>query len=88
MERRAKLIIIGLAAIAVIALFISFGTHSAKQAVMRDKNVLNKENQGLQAKIEKSRREVQRLEKMISSLNQDLDKIYRDKQEVQKRLRK
>ncbi len=92
MPQKIKFIIIGLAVILIISLFINLQVMVSKQAVERDRDVLQNEKAGLLAKIDSTLKDNKRLEdkinltnKDIEKLTRDLDRAARDKSDVQRR---
>lgn len=86
MEKKIKLIIIGLIGILVISLFINLSTYNAKQVLERQNNDLKKENASLIQKIEAIFQDNRRLEDRISALNADLNRLSQEKEDLQKKL--
>jgi predicted nuclease with TOPRIM domain len=86
MEKKAKLILIGLLAILGVSLFINLQTNSAKQLVMRQRDELKEENAGLKAQIDEANSAIRRLQEKISSLNKNIESVGKEKEDIQKRL--
>jgi len=85
MDQKIKFIIIGLAAVLLISLLFNIQTISSKQAVIRERDNLIKENSQLVKKVEETRKDNQRLQENISSLNKNLDRLSKDSEALKER---
>ena len=85
MDKRIKLVIVGLIGILMISLFLSLQLSGSRQTVMRERNDLKRENLALTQKIEASFKDSRRLEDKINSLNLDLGRVVKEKDEMQKK---
>jgi len=82
MEEKTKFIIMGFIGILIVSLFINFQVYSSKQEVVRDRDILKNDNIALAKKAEESLNDNRRLEERINSLNMDLEKISKAKDEL------
>jgi len=82
MEEKTKFIIMGFIGILIVSLFINFQVYSSKQEVVRDRDILKSDNISLSKKVEESLKDNRRLEDRMSSLNMDLEKISKAKDEL------
>jgi chromosome segregation ATPase len=85
MDKKMKIVVVGLAAIVVVSLVINFQLTGAKQTLLREREELKRENNALSQKIESSLRDNRQLENRISSLSVQLDDLSRQKDELAKR---
>lgn len=85
MEKKIKLVIIGLAGILLISLFINFQLSSGRSSAAREMEELRRENNALIQKIEASLGDSQRLQSRVSSLSADLDKATQDKDDLERK---
>jgi chromosome segregation ATPase len=92
MPQKIKFIIIGLGVLLIVSLFVNLQVMVSKQAVERDRDILQNEKTGLLTKIDSALKDSKRLEEKISLMSKDMDKVSRDldkavkdKSEVQKR---
>jgi chromosome segregation ATPase len=86
MDNKAKIIIIGLAAVLLACVFIAFKTYSEKER-------LAQENKSLEAKVEESLADNRRLQDKVRELNrqsddlrQQLEGVARERDEIQKKI--
>lgn len=85
MENKVKFILIGLVGVVVISLFASLQLYASKNLLEKEKKDLEKENAALAQQIEESRKYRKDFEEKINSLNLNLRKITKEKDELQKR---
>jgi chromosome segregation ATPase len=85
MERKTKFIVLGLAGLSVIFVFLYIQTLGSKQLVLRERDDLKKENITLVGKLDKLRENIRDYENKIGLLNNDLDKVSRENQELERK---
>ena len=85
MEKKTKFIIMGLAGILLISILINLQTIGSKQALERQIYKLDNENVSLRKQNDEIAQEKRRLENMVGALNQDLERVSKDKEEIQKK---
>lgn len=85
MEQKAKFILIGLVGALTISVFFIFSFLTAKQTAERERDGLVADNESLKKQAQDSMQKVRALEDKIGSLNNQLEKINRDKAEVEKK---
>lgn len=82
-QQKMKIITAGLAGILLISLIINLQTFGAKQALLRERDILTKDNLSLKGQVEQAFKEKRRLDEQVNSLNADLARISKDKEEIQ-----
>jgi len=85
MDKRIKLVIVGLIGILIISLFLSLQLSGSRQTAVRERDDLKRENLALTQKIDASFKDSRRLEDKINSLNLDLNRVAKEKDEMQKK---
>jgi len=85
MEQKLKIVIIGLIGLLLVSLFLIFQTYNAKQMLENERVVLKRENVSLETKAQEGLQENRRLQEMMSALNSDLDKVAKEREEIQGR---
>ncbi len=85
MEQKIKIIIIGLGAIIVFLILILFVSISSKQAILRDKYALKKDNDSLLSQLSETIRDKKRIEEKVNSLNAEMDKLTQEKDGIEKK---
>lgn len=86
MEDKSKFIIMALIGILVISLLFNLQIYTSKQAIMLEKETLQKDKVSLMKKIEDVIKDSKSLEDRVNSLNADLSKISKEKGEIQSKL--
>lgn len=86
MEDKSKFIIMALIGILVISLLFNLQIYTSKQAIMLEKEALQKDKLSLAKRIEDVLKDSKSLEDRVNSLNADLNKISKEKGEVQSKL--
>ena len=86
MEKKIKLIIIGLIGFSVVCLFLFLQATGSKQLVIRERDDLKSENGTLTNKINQLEQELKNNKDKISSLLVERDKIAEDLGDLQKKL--
>jgi predicted nuclease with TOPRIM domain len=84
-ENKLKFIIIGLIGILVISLVINLVTYGAKEAAIRERDFLKKDNTTLAQEIERSHGESRGLEGRLNSLSEELKNATQERDELQRR---
>jgi len=85
MDKRIKLVIVGLIGILIVSLLLNLQLSGSRQTAIREKEDLQRENSALAQKIEASLKDSRRLEDKINSLNLDLSRVSKEKDEMQAR---
>ncbi|MBI4972717.1 MAG: hypothetical protein HZC16_02730 [Candidatus Omnitrophica bacterium] len=83
MEQKIKFILIGLVAILAVSLFIALQSYTAKQGLEKERDALKTENATLSKEAEDNLQENKRLTERMNLLNQDLDRVGKEKEELQ-----
>lgn len=83
MDKRMKLVIVGLIGILVVSLLLNLQLTGSRQTAIRERDDLKRENDALAQKVEASIRDSRKLEDKINSLNLDLSRITQEKSEMQ-----
>jgi len=85
MEKKIKLILVGLMGVSVIFIFLFLQAQSVKQTVIRERDDLAQQNATLNGKLAKIQNGMRDYENKIDSLNKDLVRVTKDKLEVEKK---
>jgi len=85
MENKAKFFIIGLVGALAACLFLFIQTLSSKQIILRERDDLKEKNASLNSQAAKLEGSLRDYENKIGSLNRDLDKLSREKQDFERR---
>ncbi len=85
MEKKIKLILVGLIAISVVFIFLFLQASSSKQAVIRDAQELAQKNETLNKQAQQLQGGLRDYEQKIDSLNKDLSRISKEKLDLEKK---
>jgi len=85
MDKKIKLILIGLAGALVLSCMFIFYVLSAKEMVSRERDDLKKENISLGDKVEKLASEIRNSQNTISSMKRDLERLNQEKKDFEGR---
>lgn len=83
MEKKVKIIIIALIAVLALSFFLTFQAYLSKQAVTRERDSLKIDNESLAKKASDAAGQTQQLHNRINALTSDLDKLTKEKDEMQ-----
>lgn len=86
MEDKTKFVLIGLLGVSAVFIFLFIQALTSKQFILRERDDLKKENALLLSKAESIESSIRGYENKIGLLNKDLDRISREKQELERRL--
>lgn len=86
MEEKTKFIIMAFIGILVVTLLFTLQVYTSKQAIMLERDALQKDKASLSKKIEDVLKDSKRLEDRISALNTDLDRVSKEKDEIKNKL--
>ena len=85
MEQKAKFILIGLIGVSLISFFLYLQALSSKQPLLREREELKNENTVLNSKISQLENNLRENANKINALNGELDRVSKEKQEVEKK---
>jgi chromosome segregation ATPase len=85
MEQKIRFVLGGLIAISVILVLLFVQTLGSKQAVVKERDNLKNENATLNSRVGKLETSVRDYENKVSSLNKDIDRVSRDRDDIQKK---
>lgn len=85
MDKRIKLIIFGLIAFLVISIVLNLQTLNSKQAVEQERDKLVEKNTALEKRFNDLSEKYQRSDGKIGLLTKDLERISKEKEEIQSR---
>lgn len=85
MDQKTKFILIGLIGLSVIFSFLFIQTLNSKQVVLKERDELKKENASLASKLKKIESALSDYENKVSILNSDLDRVSKEKQELDRK---
>jgi chromosome segregation ATPase len=83
MEQKAKIVIIILAGLLVISVFFAIQLSAAKQKLLSENSTLTSEKKDLDDKLIKAGKDYRRLEEKANSLNQEIDRVAKEKDQLQ-----
>jgi chromosome segregation ATPase len=83
MDQKVKIIIIALIAVLALSFFLTFQAYLSKQAVTKERDALKVDNDSLVKKANDALQQRQQLQNRIDALNANLDKITKEKDEIQ-----
>ena len=84
MEQKTKAILIGLVGLSVVSFFLFLQALSSKQPLMRENQDLKNENTALNTRIGQLENNLRDNANKLNALNSDLDKVSKEKQEIEK----
>lgn len=86
MEQKVKIILIALIAILALSFFLNFQTYISKEAITRERDSLKSDNESLVKKANDALQQSRELQNRISALTASLDKLTKEKTEIQNSL--
>jgi myosin heavy subunit len=85
MDKKAKLIIIGLAVFTLIFLFLLIQTSGDKENLMRLNEEMKRRNSALELKAENDSANLRSLENKVNEFSREIDRVSQDKIELQRK---
>jgi len=85
MEQKVKFIIVGLGGFALLCLFLFVQTLSSKEALLRERDDLKKENTSLTSKLDKLQEDLTDNQYKINSLQGQVSQLTDERDDLQKR---
>lgn len=83
MEKKIKIIIIALIAVLALSFFLTFQAYLSRQAIIRQRDALKLDNESLLKRASDAAAQTQQLHNRINALTGDLDKLTKEKEEMQ-----
>ncbi|MDD5595294.1 MAG: hypothetical protein PHY94_03505 [Candidatus Omnitrophica bacterium] len=85
MEQKIKFIIIGLILVLIVSFALNILTITSKQEILRAKTSLEDEKSSLTKEVEANKQKFAQYQKQLTSLNQGVEQLSKDKEEIQKK---
>ncbi|MGE5197239.1 MAG: hypothetical protein ACM3IL_01895, partial [Deltaproteobacteria bacterium] len=86
MEQKLKIVAMALLALLFISFFLYFQTGNAKRMVEKERDSLRIDNDSLNKKLGDVMQEGKKMQDKIAALNSDLDRVSKERTEIQKKL--